>query len=570
MLHIPDSSRVSSYIGTSLLLAALFWVDSAAAQTVSQLVYVALDQPCRIVETRKAYNPTQTGGMLTAKSVYTYGVDDISIRIQTGNTSASCGIDANAQAVAASILILDATDSGDLRAWADSTRTPSAASIAVFNPDLGSVAILNGAFTNLSLYNQRFDVRADHANVDLVIDVQGYWRALSWNATVSGAGAVALGTQTTASGTTATAMGYGSTAAGVSSTAIGANTSAGGDYSTAMGDSTSASAEGATAMGHASVASGNYATAMGQNTTASSLGAFASGYYAKASGSASFAAGNGTTASGSNSMAVGYGAKATGTESVAMGNATTASGASSTALGAYTTASNAVSTALGYYTTADGIASTAMGYAAITNGYSYSFVYGDGSATTANSADNQFMVRASGGFVFYTSSGSAGVFLPAGSGSWSSSSDRNAKDELQPVDPRDVLARVVAMPLSTWHYKAQDHGYRHMGPMAQDFHAAFQLGEADTSIDNVDADGVALAAIQGLNALLDEKDTEIEALRRQLVQQHMHTQAELAALRSQLNAQQSRLGAFEADSKGGVAENGMSSAPIARTALPLR
>jgi len=41
--------------------------------------------------------------------------------------------------------------------------------------------------------------------------------------------------------------------------------------------------------------------------------------------------------------------------------------------------------------------------------------------------------------------------------------------------------------------------------MAQDFRAAFGLGENDPTITTVDADGVALAAIQGLNAKLEEK-----------------------------------------------------------------
>ncbi len=79
------------------------------------------------------------------------------------------------------------------------------------------------------------------------------------------------------------------------------------------------------------------------------------------------------------------------------------------------------------------------------------------------------------------------------------------------------------MPLSTWNYKAQDDSIRHMGPMAQDFHAAFGLGVSDKLIDTIDPDGVALAAIQGLNALvqenemrLAEKDAEMADLREQL------------------------------------------------------
>ncbi len=52
--------------------------------------------------------------------------------------------------------------------------------------------------------------------------------------------------------------------------------------------------------------------------------------------------------------------------------------------------------------------------------------------------------------------------------------------------------------------------------MAQDFHAAFGLGVSDKLIDTIDPDGVALAAIQGLHALVEEKDAEIDELRSQL------------------------------------------------------
>jgi hypothetical protein len=88
------------------------------------------------------------------------------------------------------------------------------------------------------------------------------------------------------------------------------------------------------------------------------------------------------------------------------------------------------------------------------------------------------------------------------------------------VDAQAVLAQVVAMPISTWNYKAQDDSIRHMGPMAQDFRAAFGLGVSDKLIDTIDPDGVALAAIQGLHArdedmanALAEKDAEIAELR---------------------------------------------------------
>jgi len=110
----------------------------------------------------------------------------------------------------------------------------------------------------------------------------------------------------------------------------------------------------------------------------------------------------------------------------------------------------------------------------------------------------------------------AGVALPGGSGSWSSLSDRNAKTNFEPVNSRAVLNRVAELPIQTWRYKTQPDSARHIGPAAQDFYAAFAVGEDDNHITTVDADGVALAAIQGLNEIVKEKDAEIQALRKDL------------------------------------------------------
>jgi trimeric autotransporter adhesin len=72
----------------------------------------------------------------------------------------------------------------------------------------------------------------------------------------------------------------------------------------------------------------------------------------------------------------------------------------------------------------------------------------------------------------------------------------------------------------TWSYIAQRRGVRHIGPMAQDFAAAFAVGENDTTINSIDADGVALAAIQGLNAKLERENAELRAALAQLRAQH--------------------------------------------------
>ena len=84
------------------------------------------------------------------------------------------------------------------------------------------------------------------------------------------------------------------------------------------------------------------------------------------------------------------------------------------------------------------------------------------------------------------------------------------------MNGREALEKVAAMPISTWNYKSQDPSIRHIGPMAQDVFGAFGVGEKETMITTIDADGIALAAIQGLHELVQEKDCEIAELEMRL------------------------------------------------------
>jgi hypothetical protein len=102
-------------------------------------------------------------------------------------------------------------------------------------------------------------------------------------------------------------------------------------------------------------------------------------------------------------------------------------------------------------------------------------------------------------------------------GTFVSSSDRNVKQDFQPVDSRGVLEKVSQLPVQTWAYK-NDPGTKHLGPMAQDFYAAFGTGADDKHIAVVDESGVALAAIQGLNQKLNDKDAEMEALKQSVAE----------------------------------------------------
>lgn len=113
-------------------------------------------------------------------------------------------------------------------------------------------------------------------------------------------------------------------------------------------------------------------------------------------------------------------------------------------------------------------------------------------------------------------------------GTFNNLSDRNAKQDFAPVSSTEILEAVVELPISRWSYK-EDAATRHLGPVAQDFHAAFRIGTDDRHIAPIDEGGVALAAIQGLNQKIEErersiesrlkdKDAEIEGLQKQIAE----------------------------------------------------
>ncbi len=216
--------------------------------------------------------------------------------------------------------------------------------------------------------------------------------------------------------------------------------------------------------------------------------------------------------------------------SVAIGLGTKASGQSSTALGTRTTASGAGSVALGVGTTASGFASTALGSYASTNEKEGSFVYGDFSTVSAISAtaSNQFVVRAQNMWFGTNNSvtNTSGRFLETSTGAYlttggtcTNSSSRALKTNFAAINPREVLRKVIQLPIQTWSYKAEGASVRHIGAISQDFNRLFGFGDSAETISTVDADGVALAAIQGLHEELKDRDVRIERLEQQAKQQ---------------------------------------------------
>jgi hypothetical protein len=177
----------------------------------------------------------------------------------------------------------------------------------------------------------------------------------------------------------------------------------------------------------------------------------------------------------------------------------------------------------GFANSAIGMGSFAAGARAQaqTNG---AFVWSDGSVSfLTSSAPDQFLARASGGFLLASNAAaSVGVKLAAGAGAWSSLSDRYLKRDIVALDDAAILDRVAKLSVNEWSYRSE-RGVRHVGPMAQDFYAAFGVGADDRHIASIDEDGVTLAAIKALharNAALAAGNTNIAtrtaALRREL------------------------------------------------------
>ena len=166
-------------------------------------------------------------------------------------------------------------------------------------------------------------------------------------------------------------------------------------------------------------------------------------------------------------------------------------------------------------------------------------------------------------FVAQTSSDATAVFTAAGTGdiikgfnggnngdaifevfnngvvaatSFNSTSDRNAKEHFAPVSETEILDHVLALPLTRWNFKTQT-GVDHIGPMAQDFHAAFGLNGADDKhIAMVDEEGIALAAIQGLNEKLESKNEKQEVEIQQLATENAELKKRLEMIETLLAA----------------------------------
>ncbi|MBI4325198.1 MAG: tail fiber domain-containing protein [Chloroflexi bacterium] len=321
------------------------------------------------------------------------------------------------------------------------------------------------------------------------------------------------GVNNTASGLKATvAGGSGNTASGEQATVSGGSgnqatnrwatvgggwdNTAGHDWATVGGGlNNTASSQGATVSGgRGNIASDTYATVAGGFQNTNSGGSYATvggGFQNTASSSdATVAGGSANTASGGGATVGG------GINNKATGDLATVPGGQNNIAG-------------GMWSFAAGSSARALHQGA--------FVWSDSSNPTDSTANDSVTFRASGGYRLFTGSGTSGAQLPAGATSWTTLSDRNAKKNFQPVNALTVLDKLANIPIQQWNYKWEnDTDVPNIGPMAQDFKKAFYPGRDDKAISTLEFDGVELAAIQGLNQKLKEKDAEIQALQRRL------------------------------------------------------
>lgn len=309
-----------------------------------------------------------------------------------------------------------------------------------------------------------------------------------------------------------------------------------GSYSTAFGDGARASGNWGFSVGQDTVAANSYSVAMGRYNIASGFVSVALGEFAHTNarqGSFVFADRSYTGGPCDTSTLGTYGTGGAGCA---------ASGGVDTRVSAPWNNSFTVRASGGFHFYINPLQTTGLRLSSLNSGSQGGTLYGSfvwtdrsSDASVMPSSPNQTIFRSSGGFTIYTNAAaSSGVTIAAGSGTWSSVSDRNMKENFASVDSREILRKVLKLPITTWNYSSQDASVRHIGAMAQDFKAAFNLGEDDRHISVIDPDGVAFAAIQGLNEELNERTTKLQAENDALKEQ-------LKTQRTQAEAQQEKL-----------------------------
>ena len=313
----------------------------------------------------------------------------------------------------------------------------------------------------------------------------------------------------------------------------GLSNTARGSISVAMGNGCTASGDEATAMGHGTISSGVISTSMGDATTANGLGSVAMGYKSYANGETSLAAGNYANAGYDGSFVWAddsvnsYFSDATANQFLIRAAGGVGIGTSQAPPGGLRVDSGGLAVT-GASSPNYGNGRGRLHRKVCEAGAVYAFNY-------ATDLPTSLLLNSPGGNVGIGTT-TPGALLQVGNATcngtmWVNASDRNTKEDFAAINPRAVLEKVSALLITEWKYKVEQDGTKHLGPMAQDFHAAFGLNGADDKhIATVDEEGVALAAIQGLNEKVEVRSQNSESRIQKLEAENAELRQRLAAL----------------------------------------
>ncbi|MFL5381505.1 MAG: tail fiber domain-containing protein [Longimicrobiaceae bacterium] len=284
---------------------------------------------------------------------------------------------------------------------------------------------------------------------------------------------------------------------------------------------------------------------------------FAGGNQVVADGYGAFAYGDQVTVSSTVGVGFGSGVTVSGTAGFSAGAQNVCSGFACTALGYTVRAGGQGSVALGFRTSAIGDFTVALGHRASSNSVcpagpdagnpcKGTFAAGDESTTDSvrNQTSNEFRIRYNGGIRLRVSTaangntpgagGNVGCDLTVAVPSWTCASSRTLKENYLTVDGEEVLTRIRTLPVTTWNMIGGERTVRHLGPVAEDFYAAFGLGLGETTIGLGDIDGVNLAGVKALEARTTALRQELDARTAELRQEREARTAEAATLRAEL------------------------------------
>jgi Chaperone of endosialidase len=470
--------------------------SKAVGETARDLVYTPVI-PCRFFDTRNAV----IGSKIAANTSRDFDVISSSFQSQ-GGVASNCGIDPGASAIAINYAVVGQIGQGFAVFYPAGTSLPPASSVNFPSETVQYAEASFGIFpictSNCPGGNEITVFSSETTHV--LADVVGYFmppsrtgnglRVIQTTGTFVDAPITINGSASnSASGQGATVLGGGSTSAvgctGPGGVPISCANSAVGEFSLVGGGRGNRVADVAAVVlgGQGNFAGSLTTPGAGRNATV------LAGEFNSATGpNSTIVGGRNAEAIGAQSVVVG------GDQNVATGDGSVVSGGSG-------------NNAVGANSWAGGRRAKSLAGA---------FVWADNSSPVEfSSVANEFAVRSTGGARFVTGSTGSGVSLAAGAGSWTTLSDHASKTAFESINSKEILNKLMSLPIATWQYKSQDKTIRHIGPVSQDFKALFGVGETEKGIATVDADGIALAAIQGLGIRLKERDAKIDSLSRE-------------------------------------------------------